>query len=658
MTSLSQSATSLFGLDVLPDPLVTVTRRGAAPVLSTFSVYSARCLRLRPFFLGIRVKSSLKWLLQLIVAGAAIAVLVVLIRLSTGVSAEDHRLRLAALDDVGRADAELTRVVSIAYVRNDATAGASDVPAAIRRLRESVQALYEGNPPVAELDPLLTQRIAAMEGIVATKTKLAAAYVDQLQPLSARVIDSVDSTLKIVSNRPHAADAAIDAQIHAEADALVRQLISYGSTSSEDDRAGVQRRIEALTALTAPLEGELPAFGDDVAAATQTAVNNKQDQLSQLSAITGSPTTIALRSARQAYNDFNEARQREAALYRRALNGYTAFLLVLIAWFALRLGKSFRALDAARLQLTRANETLEEQVKVRTADLSRAYDNLRESQAQLIQSEKMATLGQMVAGVAHEINTPLGYVRSNTGILLTTLDDLHDTYTVQHRAISLLANPGASEEEVAAAVGEAVSRNTTDQDALFGDLRELLKDADYGLGQISDLVLTLKDFSRVDRALTDQIDMNAGLDSTLKICHNMLKGRIEVVRHYGELPYIECAPSQINQVFLNLITNAAQAIKGEGLITLSTAAEKDGIVVRVRDNGAGMPESVRARIFEPFYTTKDVGQGTGLGLSIVYRIIEEHGGSIDVSSEVGVGTEFVVRLPLHQQHRNLEKAAA
>ena len=176
-------------------------------------------------------------------------------------------------------------------------------------------------------------------------------------------------------------------------------------------------------------------------------------------------------------------------------------------------------------------------------------------------------------------------------------------------------------------------------------MEELLQASASGMEQISDMVMNLKNFSRVDRQKVDNVNLNEGLDSALLIAKNTLKHKVEIAKNYGDLPPVQCSPSQINQVFLNLLVNAAQAIEDTGTITLTTVSKGDTVDIIIEDNGSGIPEDVLPHIFDPFYTTKDVGEGTGLGLSICYQIIEQHSGTIRAESEPGKGTRFIVSLP-------------
>ncbi|WP_262498870.1 ATP-binding protein [Pseudomonas sp. WS 5011] len=302
-------------------------------------------------------------------------------------------------------------------------------------------------------------------------------------------------------------------------------------------------------------------------------------------------------------------------------------------------------------------KAMEKRVAQRNAVLRRALVDLKESQAQLVQSEKMASLGQMVAGVAHELNTPLGYVKNNVQLLrelkqpLLQLADTHGTL------LDCLHDPECDEPRLAAALGEALdAREQAAPELLKEDLQQLFSDTLYGLEQIGELVVGLKNFARLDRAMSEDIDLNDCVRSALVIARNNIKDKAEVTAQLGDLPRIPCAPSQINQVLLNLLTNAAQAMERFGQILVKTWADDDAVFISVQDSGKGMPPEVLAKIFDPFFTTKPVGQGTGLGLSISFKIIQDHGGTIRVASEPGRGTRFLIRLP-RAQAPNLQESA-
>ncbi|MBZ2188962.1 hypothetical protein K8B33_07630 [Alcanivorax sp. JB21] len=297
---------------------------------------------------------------------------------------------------------------------------------------------------------------------------------------------------------------------------------------------------------------------------------------------------------------------------------------------------------------------MEQRVAQRGHALVQANQRIKASQAHLVQSEKMASLGQMVAGVAHEINTPLGYVRSNVELARDFVGQTSSALVAASNLIRSLLDDRATDDEIGAHLATAASATeSVAETGILEDIAPLFDDTLHGIEQISELVVNLRNFSRLDRARVDRINLNEALESALTIGRNLIKHKADVISDYGELPPVECAASQINQVFLNILTNAAQAISDYGQIVITTRppdAMSDGPVeIRIRDNGCGMPETVRARIFDPFFTTKPVGEGTGLGLSICYQIIEQHHGSIDVSSVPGEGTEFVIRLPVHQR---------
>jgi PAS domain S-box-containing protein len=260
----------------------------------------------------------------------------------------------------------------------------------------------------------------------------------------------------------------------------------------------------------------------------------------------------------------------------------------------------------------------------------------------MMQSEKMASIGQLAAGVAHEINNPIGYVYSNLGTLEKYVRDTFSLLDRYEQAEAAIADAGVRAEIKAA-------RDGLDIDFLRQDLVALMEESREGIARVKKIVQDLKDFSHVDIADEwHRTDLHHGLDSTLNIVNNEIRFRAEVVRRYGDIPEIECLSSQLNQVFMNLLVNAAHAIEGHGTITVSTGRQGDEVWVEVADTGKGIaPEHIK-KLFDPFFTTKPVGQGTGLGLSLSYGIVQKHHGRIEVRSDVGKGTAFRVWLPVAQ----------
>jgi two-component system NtrC family sensor kinase len=287
----------------------------------------------------------------------------------------------------------------------------------------------------------------------------------------------------------------------------------------------------------------------------------------------------------------------------------------------------------------------------RNLELSELNARLNQAQEQLLQNEKMASIGQLAAGVAHEINNPIGYVHSNIGALETYLNDLF-----------LILDAYASTEDGltdrTANVELQRLKAELSLDFLRKDIPLLMAESKEGISRVSKIVQDLKDFSHVNSSQEWKwADLHQGLNSTLNVVNNEIKYKAEVIKEYGILPEIECLPSEINQVFLNLLVNAAHAIaEGQrGLITLRSGCDNQFVWVEVVDTGRGIaPENLK-RIFDPFFTTKPIGKGTGLGLSLSYGIVTKHGGSIEVDSKVGIGTTFRVNLPQRQSQESIQE---
>ncbi|MDD5300380.1 MAG: ATP-binding protein [Gallionella sp.] len=272
-------------------------------------------------------------------------------------------------------------------------------------------------------------------------------------------------------------------------------------------------------------------------------------------------------------------------------------------------------------------------------DFMLAQQQIAQTQNQLLQSDKMASVGQLAAGVAHEINNPIGFVYSNLGSMEKYLKDIFGLLDVYEAAEAALP-------EAARAV---VRRAKQQKDLAFlrEDVPMLMKESRDGITRVKKIVQDLKEFSHVDASDKWQwADLHKGLNSTLNIVWNEIKYHAEVKKEYGEIPEVECYPSQLNQVFMNLLVNAAHAIPDKGIITIRTGRQGEEVFIQIADTGKGIPEENLKRVFDPFFTTKPVGKGTGLGLSLSYGIMQKHNGRIEVQSEVGKGTTFTLWLPI------------
>jgi len=594
------------------------------------------------------VAMLLKLVLPALAAAAAIGLLGWLLRMTQSVDQDLHLQRVALIRQIDNLDVQLNRSVMQSRYSSIAEAGEERVRIS-NQLGEALASVREGPISLQGLGPELDQALETFLNTIEDKFTLAFDFEARSTISNQRLVSSVDAVPLAAAGLMPLLKGADQELLEERLRQLTTEVSAYVVTPTPTNEAVIKSLLADLAKAGETRSQAYRDVYEQLRGNAESVMADKSELTGLLNRFLDRPTSPQLQKMEQAYTAWHETQVDRANFFRTLLAAYAAALLLVLAWLGLRLRRSYRDLDKANADLSRTNETLEVQVQERTKDLSGALHELRASQAHLVQSEKMASLGQMVAGVAHEINTPLGYARSNASIVRSSLGDIRELCSSQGRALQLITS-AAPDEEVAQALADAQQRvETLNPEELSADLDNLLADADHGLLQIAELVASLKDFSRVDRSRTDLFNVNDCIDSALKIAHNQLKHRVEVVKSYSKLPQIECSPSQLNQVFMNLFTNAAQAITDKGKIFVHTAAGKDGITVRVLDNGCGMSEEVRARIFEPFFTTKPVGKGTGLGLSIAYRIVEDHGGRIEVRSTPGKGTEFILNLPLKQQ---------
>ncbi len=324
---------------------------------------------------------------------------------------------------------------------------------------------------------------------------------------------------------------------------------------------------------------------------------------------------------------------------------YTHDLLIKSQHVNQELQQSQQELRLKAKNLEETNRKLEATQK----HLKNTLKNLKNAQAQLVQSEKMVSLGQLTAGIAHELNNPINFIYSGTKALEISMTDVSEVLS-EYEAIT--------PENV---TQQLVKIDELKEEIEFLEVREelpsMLENIKNGANRTAEIVRGLQTFSRLDENDIKAVDLHQNIDSTLVILRNQYKERIQIDRCYGDLPPVECLPGKINQVFMNVLANAVQAIENEGTITIETTfaapitiakTEVPTIKIMIQDTGIGIPSEVQHKIFDPFFTTKDVGEGTGLGLSITHGIVKKHHGKIEVQTELGKGTKFVIYLPVYQ----------
>jgi two-component system NtrC family sensor kinase len=290
-------------------------------------------------------------------------------------------------------------------------------------------------------------------------------------------------------------------------------------------------------------------------------------------------------------------------------------------------------------------------IEAQNDELKSTLKRLEETQMHMIQSEKMASIGQLAAGVAHEINNPTGFVSSNLKTLLDYQQDIAELIGKYHVFAEKLKNNG-NLDALSGEIRENIEAIKTFEDDIdlqyiMEDVTDLIGDCREGTDRIKKIVLDLKDFAHPGEDKIQNLDINNGLESTLNVVNNEIKYKARVQKDFGDIPAIKGYPQQLNQVFMNILVNAAQAIEKKGEIAIRTSQVDDQVEVKISDTGSGIPEENLQKIFDPFFTTKDVGKGTGLGMNIAYNIIKKHHGTIAVDSQAGKGTTFTIRLPVN-----------
>ena len=562
--------------------------------------------------------------------------------------------------------AALAMVAALAYLYDKTQAvdlrGQNEIQGLLRELREIdgrwdvdvLQSRLELGAAVMPMTDRATAANKALQNLDAALQNTASPAVSAALPeLRTAILQKADAVKKFKAAnagakagldgllRNAAELSALAAELKPRMPALDAALTRLASTApqyywlaQDAQRVGIESALNELQGPGAALPEAARIKAEQARNAGLNLLAQKPVELelaAKLAFLTSGPRLDALTFS---FNRELEATLQEKERFRVYLIAYAGALLIVLGY----LGGKLKA----------ANVGLEHRVQERTRELSEALRHLKESEAQLIQSEKMSSLGQMVAGVAHEINTPLAYVKNSLGTVADKLPDLGAVIANCEKLLALLQSGGnANPDELARQFAQVTAQIAQlKQRRVMDELGSLVKDGLYGTGQMAEIVGNLKDFSRLDRSKVTSFILNEGLNSTLLLAKHLLKA-VTINKQYGEIPAIICSPSQINQVFLNLITNAAQAMEGQqGAITIGTRSETGGVAVEIADNGKGIPPEVLPKIFDPFFSTKEIGKGTGLGLSISYKIVQQHGGRITVDSKVGAGTTFIVWLPL------------
>lgn len=338
------------------------------------------------------------------------------------------------------------------------------------------------------------------------------------------------------------------------------------------------------------------------------------------------------------YKEFHMANISTSLLFLQTFVAVIFFTTLVLSAVITERRKAQKELLGANIELESRVEQRTQDLNKKNAQLNKTLDTLKQAETQLVQAEKMSSLGVLTAGIAHEINNPVNFISANIGPLKNDFEEIMHLLN-KYAQIT----PDTIKEKL-----QEISKYKEEIDLSFTlqEIHSLLDGIEEGARRTANIVKDLRTFSRLDEGELKPINIHENIDSTLTLLHNQFRDRITIKKNYGDIPEIEGYPGKINQVFMNILINAAQAISEQGEITISTTLKNGHVWICIRDTGTGMSKETMARIFEPFFTTKPIGKGTGLGLSISYSIIQEHHGTLSINSTLGKGSEFIISLPI------------